>query len=253
MTESRTKHEHGLLLRGGLCLIFSFLALLSYASPALAQSTGGFAGAILELTPPKDLANGSFKSIKDIIEAAGGASKDGTFYLEGNVFLNKTVKNCAPPSQDEEMLVNAEFDPVNKVVIFNGPGRRVGVYRMWGVLRTAANAGTTSGSGQSSGDNLTGSTIASVSMSIDLESYNGTIQLQGTIGKVFGAIESAGHPLTDVLAVTGGTGTFRSASGDADLTPMTDAGGIACTSVRGFQVALREAPKPPRFGNIFPF
>jgi len=244
MTEYRITHTRRLLERGALLVIFSFLALLCSASPILAQSTGAFSGLIVELTPPRNT-DGSFKTISSIL---AGTPAGGTFYLEGNVFMNRTVQNCALPVGAEN-LVNASF--VNKTVIFDGPGRRVGIFKMWGVLRNPANAGTTSGSGQS-GDNLSGSSVASVNISIDLESYNATLQLQGTLGKVFGAIESAGHPLTDVLAITGGTGTLRSASGDADLTPLVDASGIPCTSMGGFQLSLREGTRLPRFGNVLP-
>jgi hypothetical protein len=227
-------------------VVFSFLALLCCASPTQAQSGGAFSSAILELTPPRN-ADGSFKTINSIL---AGKSAGATFYLEGNVFMNRTVRSdCTLPAGAED-LVNASF--VNKMIIFDGPGRRVGIYRMWGVLRDPANAGTTSAGGQS-GDNLSGSLVASVNMSIDLESYNATIQLQGTLGKVFGAIESAGHPLTDVLAITGGTGTLRSASGDAVLTPLVDANRVVCSSLGGFQIALQENSRLPRFGNVLPF
>jgi hypothetical protein len=235
MIEYRRTYTLEVLAKGTLFVIISFLILLGSASPSMAQSNGGFGGLLVELTPPRN-GDGSFRTVSSIL---AGTPAGGTFYIEGNVFLNRTVQNCVLPEGAETRF---SFSP---------SGRRVGIYRIWGVVRNPANAGTTSGAGQS-GDNLTGSTVASANMSIDLEGYNATLQLQGTLGKVFGAIESSGHPLTDVLAITGGTGTLRSASGDALLTPLTDANGAACTSLGGFQLSLREGPKPPRFGNLIP-
>jgi hypothetical protein len=102
---------------------------------------------------------------------------------------------------------------------------------------------------------ISGGRFAVVNMSIDLEGFNGTLQLQGTLGRVFGLIESAGPSFpgipTDILAITGGTGSFRSASGDATITPLIDSNRNNCLN-GAFQVALKEAPKPPRFGNVIP-
>lgn len=225
-------------------ITFMFFILLGSAMPVFGQSTGAFAGAIVELAPPRN-ADGSFRSIKSILD---GAAAGGSFYIEGNVFVNRTVQNCALPA-GAESLVDVAF--INKTVVFNTAGRRVGIYKIWGMMRNPTN-GTAAGSGQT-GDNISGSNVASVNMSLDLENYNGTIQLQGTLGKVFGVIESAGHPLTDVLAITGGTGTFRAASGDAVLVPLTDPSNIPCSALGAFQLSLREAPKLPRFTNLIPF
>lgn len=281
MFESRIKGKRLFGLGMALTLLVTAGIWQASVQTGQAQSVGAFRGAILELAPPDPQGTRTFGKISDVIKAT---PVGGTFYLEGNVYMNRTVVNCALPAKKAtdtgsvEDLVSASFDPVTKVVSFDGLGRRVGVYRVWGVVRNPANgAGTTStgSTGGQAGNNLTGTNIASVNISLDLESYNGTIQLQGTIGRVFGAIESAadpqpqpappliGHPLTDILAITGGTGTFRGASGDADLTPLTTdltnppssaniAGQTRC-SADFFQIALREAPKlPTRFTNLFP-
>lgn len=201
-----------------------------------AQSTGAFGSAIIELIPTGSSITGQ-TTINGVLSQTGS----GPFYIEGVVVQNRTVSNCAVSGTD---------------LRFNFGGTRVGIWRMWGFRTEGAglNAATPPT------NSLTGGRVAVVNMSIDLESFNGTIQLQGTLGRVFGAIESAGPAIpgnpTDILAITGGTGTFRSASGDATITPLVDSTRAICptgtTAVGGFQVALKESPRLPRFGNIIP-
>lgn len=230
------------LLSASVLIALVALAIWRVSPPSSsAQSTGGFGGAVVELVPVGP---------QTISQMLASTTAGGAFYMEGNAFLNRTVSKCQVPAGATD-LVNFSEDP-------DKPGKRVGVWRMWGVVRKdpAASADTNStgpGSAGQTANNISGGTVAVVNMSIDLESFNGTIQLQGTLGRVFGALESAGHPLTDILAVTGGTGTLRSASGDAQITPLTDASGTACSTLGAFQVALQESPKLPRFGNVLQF
>jgi hypothetical protein len=216
---------------GVMMMLLSLFVLQANASTARAQSTGSFGGAILDLVP----ASGS--TISNTL-STGSA---GAFLITGNVYLRGTASNCAAiPSPD--VFVN-----------FADGARRVGTWRMWGYrLDPALNTPSTSSATNPNLVNISGGRLAVVNMSIDLDSYNGTIQLQGTLGRVFGAIESTGHPLTDILAITGGTGTYRSASGDATLTPVTNQAGDANCASGAFQVALLEGSKGPRFGNVFP-
>jgi hypothetical protein len=199
----------------------------TYPLPVQAQSGGGFASAMVDLVP----ASGS--TISSAL-STGGA---GAFFISGNVYLRGTANNCAAISSPDAFV--------------NFGGSRVGTWRMWGFrLDPAQNAPQTNSATGQPLNNISGGRTAVVNMSIDLDSYNGTLQLQGTLGRVFDIIDSTGHSLTDVLAVTGGTGTFRSASGDATLAPVTDASGVNCSS-GAFRVTLKEGAKAPRFGNLF--
>ncbi len=220
-------------LIGGSIAVALFLLVSVVTVPvSRAQSGGAFGGAIIELVP---------SSGATVQQAIANASS--TFYISGIVVQGRTIQNCAVPA-GADGFVN-----------FSTAGRRVGTWRMWG--QKANNDPTPNAAGLTPTDNLSGNQTAVVNMSISLDSFNGTIELQGTLGRVFGAIESAGHPLTDVLAITGGTGTFRSASGDAILTPLTNIIGDNTSSsgtpcAQGFfRISLHESPRGPRFGNIF--
>jgi uncharacterized cupin superfamily protein len=60
--------------------------------------------------------------------------------------------------------------------------------------------------------------FSQVSDTYQLDSFGGSIMSQGVVrGAIVGVIEQA-----DLLAVTGGVGTFRSASGEAQVTTSTD-------------------------------
>jgi len=235
------------LLGVGLALLTTAMILLPGASMTSAQSTGGIGGAILELVPNRTKRSDSatFPLLNAIPDGANGS----TFYVEGVVYLNRTVRaDCSiNPDTDED-------------VVLQDDGRRVGVWRIWGVRTGATSTTQTTGGITGSPNSLTGGKVYAVNMAVDLEGYNGTLQFQGTLGRVFGAIESAGHPPSDILAITGGTGTFRSASGDGVLTPLVVGGGISgatpcpagTNGAGGFQLFLKEGNKLPRFSNLIP-
>jgi len=224
-------------------LFISLLALQANAPVSNAQ--GGFSSAIIELIPGTFGADGAFtpggaQTISSVLAQAGS----GAFYIEGVAVQNRAIFNCTLPSGDLGTPVN-----------FSGPGgagRRVGIWRMWGFR--PGNTGINSAIQPT--NSITGGAVAVVNMSIDLDSFNGSLELQGTLGRVFGAVESAGPSApgvpTDVLGITGGTRTFRSASGDALITPLFDSNRNNCPS-GAFQLSLREGPRfPPRFGNLLP-
>lgn len=239
-----------------LALLMTTVISLPGASTTSAQSgSGSFQGAILELVPTSPAPG---NSIAAVTSGAVGTS----FYIEGTVYRNRTVRaDCSistlgntPVSEDQE-------------------GGIVGKWRMWGV-RTGQKTNDpiptvpTSNVGQPvASTSISSGNIAVVNMSVELEGFNGTLQFQGVIGRDFGAIESAGHLASDILAITGGTGTFRGASGDGVLTPLVVNGTITGTppfptvatpcpsssaGAGGFQLFLKEGFKPPRFTNILP-
>jgi hypothetical protein len=206
-----------------LALLMTAVILLPGASTTSAQSTGGFSGAILDLVPTGTT-----------ISAATTGASGGAFFVQGLVFENRSVLgNCSLDGSDS-----------------------VGVWRMWGVRAPAPSTTNSVGSPISTSGISTGN-VAVVNMSIELRGFNGTLEFQGTLGRVFGAIESAGNPATDLLAITGGTGTFRGASGDAVVTPrINTTTNVACAAgtegAGGFQLFLKETFKGPRFTNIIP-
>ena len=80
--------------------------------------------------------------------------------------------------------------------VFSPDGEEVGVVRVWGVKH------------------LEGSqTISTLNANYELPGYNGTIAAQGTLAREVVDILDR----DDVVAVTGGTGTFRGANGEATL------------------------------------
>jgi hypothetical protein len=208
-------------------IVLFLIVFQGNSSTALAQSTGAFGGAIVDMVPTGTTINGTLSS---------GAA--GAFLITGNVYQKGTT-NCATVAAPSDALVN-----------FASGATRLGTFRIWGYrLDPAQNQPVTNAATGQAINNITGGRVAVVNISLDLDSYNGTLQLQGTLGRVFGAIESTGHPLTDVLAIIGGTQTYRSASGDASLVPIVGANGENCAN-GGFQLQLSENPRLPRFGNI---
>jgi hypothetical protein len=114
---SRNTGKHFLSLSMVLSLLIIAAVWQADVQTAQAQSVGAFKGAKLELAPPRN-SDGSFKSIKAIMDAAGAG---GSFYIEGNVFVLGTISDCTLPS-GAESLVNASFDPIAKRQIYNdGP------------------------------------------------------------------------------------------------------------------------------------
>lgn len=211
-----------------LALLMTGVILLPGASTTSAQ--GAFAGAILELIPDAGTS---------ISQATAGT---GTFIIQGTVFENRSVAaDCSNHSDS------------------------IGRWTMWGV-RLGGATGTTKAGDPLPANSISAGNAAVVNMSLTLKGFNGTLEFQGTLGRAFSAIDSAGHLTSDTLAVTGGTGTFRSASGDAIITPLvvnaTITGtppfpatatqcGAATDAAGGFQLFLREGNKSPtRFGNV---
>lgn len=234
--------------------------LLPGASTTSAQSgAGAFQGAILELVPTNPNPTAANTNIISTVTAGAVGS---SFYIEGTVYRNRTVQ--------ADCTINALG---NTPVSEDQDGGIVGKWRMWGV-RTAQKTNDpiptvpTSNVGQPiSSTSISGGNIAVVNMSVELEGFNGTLQFQGVLGRDFGAIESAGHLASDILAITGGTGTFRGASGDGVLTPLVVNSTItgtppfptiatpcpaASAGAGGFQLFLKEGFKPPRFTNVIP-
>ena len=217
--KSRTNRKS--LLGVGLAFLMTLMILLPGASTTSAQSTGGFGGAILELVPTGN-------TISGITLSTPTNPTGSTFYIEGIVYRNRTVSRTCTISDLGKTPVAEDQD-----------GGIVGRWRLWGV-RTAGPA-PTSGVGQPlSNSGISGGNVAVVNMSVELEGFNGTLQFQGTLGRVFGAIESSATVVSDTLAITGGTGTFRSASGDGVLDRMP---------ARTFKTARRRLA--PRFCPCF--
>ena len=240
---ARTNRRRQLGIGLVLALLMTAVILLPGASTISAQSGGGFGGAILELIPT------SGTSISQAITQATAptaTTPGGLFFVQGIVFRNRsTSPSCA--------VINADL---NVPVTEDESGLQVGVWRMWGVRAPAPAATNSVGSPVSNSGISTGS-VAVVNMSVELAGFNGTLEFQGTLGRVFGAIESAGKPASDLLALVGGTGTFRGASGDALITPLVNTTtNVACAAgtfgAGGFQLALKETFKGPRFTNIIP-
>jgi hypothetical protein len=214
-----------LLLAGVIC---------STAAPALAQSGGGFGGAILEVVPTTPLST----------TAAGAA---GTFYLEAQVFVNRTIStaDCAVPSESQSSFLEG--------------GNLVGILRIWG-QRTGASTGT--GTGTNPGtistpfgtlltNNITGGAAAVVNMSLELNGFGGTIQMQGTLGRVFSSIQSSNAFSVDVIAVTGGTGAFNGANGEAFIAPLINSTNGAQCSTGAFRLSFQNAAR--RFSGFGDF
>jgi hypothetical protein len=197
-----------LSLVSALALFFSVCYFQANAPSVSAQSVSN---SILEVVPGTPLST-----------IATGAQ--GTFYVEMPVFLNRTVNtsDCTVATAKQDSF-------------FNG-GNRVGTLRIWG-MRTGNNTGNSSGTtAGTNATNLTNTAIAVVNASLDLPSFNGSIEMQGTLGRIRQDFEflvsngvSTGQPpfvqgalipTQDVLAITGGTGVFRGAAGDATLTPL---------------------------------
>jgi hypothetical protein len=196
-------------------------------SPPLTSAQGGFGGAMLDLVP-----------VGTTIAGALGSGSPGEFFVSGNVYQGKTT-GCATTAAASDPLVN-----------YATGATRVGTWRMWG-FRSSEPVLTSSGSTPFS-TNISAGKPAPVKMSIKLDSFNGTIELQGTlIGGVPVPGEAFSPPLEDTLAIVGGTGTFRSASGDAVIVPLTDASGTNCAN-GAFRMFLKEGFKLPRFSNVIP-
>lgn len=238
----------GLGRNRGLSLISAlmlFLGVCYFQANAPSVSAQNVSNSILEVVPATPLSS-----------VASGAQ--GTFFVEMPVFLNRTVNtsNCTVSTDAQQSF-------------FVG-GNMVGTLRIWGV-RTGGNTGNVSNTAAGTqATNVTNTAIAVVNMSLDLPSFNGTIEMQGTLGRIrqdfenlvsFGVstgqpptVSGALIPLQDVVAITGGTGVFRGASGEATLspllTPVTDANGKV-TNVNCSTGAFRITISQVRRSSVF--
>lgn len=85
--------------------------------------------------------------------------------------------------------------------VFSLEGEEVGIVRIWGVKTLE---GTT--------------TISTINANFELPGFNGTLTAQGTLTRaVVDAISR-----DDLVAITGGTGTFRGANGEATIRDRGD-------------------------------
>jgi hypothetical protein len=141
------------------------------APEGVAQSTGGFDGAIFEVVP--DTPTSSLPA-------------SGPFYRQGKIYENRTL------NADGTVPATAE---------------QVGTWRSWG--------------------HIVDSSTAVVNQSLQLDAFNGVIELQGPLGPVTLAIEGGLG-----LSVVGGLGTFRGASGQASIEQIG--------SGESFRVVLQE-------------
>ncbi|HLG17347.1 MAG TPA: hypothetical protein VJH03_23075 [Blastocatellia bacterium] len=108
----------------------------------------------------------------------------------------------------------------------------VGPFSVEGTIETVGTGGT--GTFRRSGTKLS-SGFAIVNDVYELTSHNGAIMAQGTLkGAVVGLIEQA-----DLLAVSGGVGTFRGASGEMQLKTIDASNGA-------FRAFLEETPRRRR-------
>ena len=209
----------------GVALLGLFGLGIWHINAASTSAQGGFGGAMLDLVP-----------VGTTVANALGTGSPGEFFISGNVYQLKTV-TCATTAAPSDSFVN-----------FTPGATRVGTWRMWG-FRSSEPVLTNSVSGQAF-NNISAGKPAAVNMTIHLDSFNGTLELQGTlIGGTLVPGQLVSQPVSDVLAITGGTGTFRSASGDATITPISDANGVNCAN-GSFRLVLTESSRPPRFGNV---
>ena len=210
----------------------------------------------LQANPPSVSAQGLSNSILEVVPTTPLSSitsgAQGTFYVEAQVFLGRTVNtsNCTISAAAQDSF-------------FNG-GNMVGTMRIWGV-RTGASTGNASNAiVGTSATNLSNTALAVVNVSLDLPSFNGSIEMQGTLGQNRQNFENliansgigvptSSLPLQDTLAITGGTGVFRGASGEATLTPLLTAvtSGTTTNNVNCSTGAFRITLSQVRRSSVF--
>ncbi|HKS41997.1 MAG TPA: hypothetical protein VJX74_15385 [Blastocatellia bacterium] len=201
-------------------------------------SAQGVSNSILEVVPTTSLGS----------VASGG---QGSFFVEAQVFLNRTVNTS-----------DCTVDDAAQESFFNG-GNLVGTMRVWGFRTGASTGNATNATAGTQAINLTNTALAVVNISLDLPSFNGTIEMQGTLGRTRQNFENllsfngtTGSnltiPLQDTVAITGGTGAFRGATGEATLTPLLTAitSGTATTNVNCSTGAFRLTISQVRRSNI---
>jgi hypothetical protein len=200
--------------KGSLSLAAVLMVLLTvcfYQANAPSAAAQNVSNSILEVVPATPLSS-----------VASGAQ--GAFFVEMPVFLNRTVNtsDCTVSSDAQQSF-------------FIG-GSMVGTLRIWGVRTGVSTGNVTNTTAGTQATNVTNTALAVVNMSLDMPSFGGTIEMQGTLGRIRQDFEnlvsngvSTGQPptvqgalipLQDVVAITGGTGVFRGASGEATLSPL---------------------------------
>ena len=226
-----------------------FLTLCYFQAHAPSVSAQGVSNSILEVVPTTSLSN-----------LATGTQ--GTFFAEMPVFLNRTVNTS-----------DCTITTARQQTFFNG-GNQVGTLRIWGT-RTGTSTGNASNtSAASQATNVTNTGIAVVNMSLDLFSFGGTVEMQGTLGRTrqdfenlitttggfgsgTGTVVATTLPIQDVVAITGGTGAFSGATGEATLTPIvtqtTNATTGQVTNVNCSTGAFRIVLSQQRRSTVFNF
>jgi hypothetical protein len=229
-----------------ICALALFASVCCLQSNAPTVSAQSLSNSILEVVPTTPLANVT-------------AGANGTFYLEAQVFLNRTVNTS-----------NCTVSTTAQQTFFNG-GNMVGTLRIWGVRTGTATTNASNTNASTQATNLSNTAVAVVNMSLDLPSFNGSLEMQGTLGRTrqdfeslfattggFGNGTGTGQvvaiPLDDAVAITGGTGVFRGASGEATLTPLltpvTNSNGtttnVNCTS-GAFRLTLSQVRRSSVF------
>jgi hypothetical protein len=210
-----------------LSALLLFIGVCCMQANLPSASAQGISNSVLEVVPTTSLGS----------VASGG---QGSFFVEAQVFLNRTVNtsNCTISDAAQESF-------------FNG-GNLVGTMRIWGFRTGTSTGNATNATAGTQAINLTNTALAVVNISLDLPSFNGTIEMQGTLGRTRQNFENllsfngtTGSnltiPLQDTVAITGGTGAFRGATGEATLTPLLTAitSGTSTTNVNCSTGAFR--------------
>ena len=221
-----------------LSALLLFIGVCCMQANLPSASAQGVSNSILEVVPTTSLGS----------VASGG---QGSFFVEAQVFLNRTVNTS-----------DCTVDDAAQESFFNG-GNLVGTMRVWGFRTGASTGNATNATAGTQAINLTNTALAVVNISLDLPSFNGTIEMQGTLGRTRQNFENllsfngtTGSnltiPLQDTVAITGGTGAFRGATGEATLTPLLTAitSGTATTNVNCSTGAFRLTISQVRRSNI---
>ena len=187
MIKSKINGKHMFGLGAMLVLLTAVLFWQASVPEGQAQSVGGFNHAILTVRMDNNVSLSSL--------ASGAVSANAIFTAGGVLF------------SDVDLTRNRNDD------------QEVGRIRIWGVTRT-----DTVFKNLATGE-AEDVVVATVNVSMELPGFNGTLQGQGTLSDVVNdglhghVILTPSGPATldgdDIIAITGGTGTFRGANGEA--------------------------------------
>lgn len=187
MIRSKINSKHVFGLGAMLVLLTAVLFWQASVREGQAQSVGGFNHAILTVRMDNNVSLSSL---------ASGAASGNAMLTAGGVLFS-----------DVDLTRNRNDD------------QEVGRIRIWGISRT-----DTVFKNIATGEPTTG-VIATVNVNIELPGFNGTLEGQGTLSDVVNdglhghVILTPSGPATldgdDVIAITGGTGGFRGANGEA--------------------------------------